>query len=237
MASMMLTEREARDRRAPAPGPAHRVGGDGGGARHHPGRRQRPPVQPGQEGRRPRARLPPQRGALGGRGGRRQHGRQGPQRTGRRARHQQPGTATMAAGGVGRNVAENLARLGTCTHLVAAIGSDGLGDQVLAATSAPASTSSTPTQCTVDRHLHRPSSTPTASSSSRSPTWPPPTSWRPSRSMRRATWSPRPKLVVLDGNLGTATLGFALDLAERRRHARRARAGQRPRRPPRWCRW
>lgn len=46
-----------------------------------------------------------------------------------------PGTASMAAGGVGRNIAECLARLGTRTHLVAAIGSDGLGDQVLAATS------------------------------------------------------------------------------------------------------
>jgi len=46
-----------------------------------------------------------------------------------------PGTATMSAGGVGRNVAENLARLGTRTHLVAAVGADELGDQVLAATS------------------------------------------------------------------------------------------------------
>src|SRR3954447_6530115 len=46
-----------------------------------------------------------------------------------------PGAASMAAGGVGRNIAENLARLGTRTHLVAAIGSDALGDQVLAATS------------------------------------------------------------------------------------------------------
>lgn len=46
-----------------------------------------------------------------------------------------PGTAAMSAGGVGRNIAENLARLGTRTHLVAAIGADGLGDQVLAATS------------------------------------------------------------------------------------------------------
>ncbi len=47
-----------------------------------------------------------------------------------------PGTGSMAPGGVGRNIAENLARLGTRTHLVAAIGVDGLGDQVLAATSA-----------------------------------------------------------------------------------------------------
>jgi pseudouridine kinase len=46
-----------------------------------------------------------------------------------------PGAASMTAGGVGRNVAENLARLGTRTHLVAAVGADGLGDQVLAATS------------------------------------------------------------------------------------------------------
>jgi pseudouridine kinase len=46
-----------------------------------------------------------------------------------------PGTAAMSAGGVGRNIAENLARLGTRTHLVAAIGADALGDQVLATTS------------------------------------------------------------------------------------------------------
>ncbi|WP_122819113.1 PfkB family carbohydrate kinase [Nocardioides pantholopis] len=46
-----------------------------------------------------------------------------------------PGTASMSAGGVGRNVAENLARLGTRTHLVAAVGADPLGDQLLAATS------------------------------------------------------------------------------------------------------
>ncbi len=47
-----------------------------------------------------------------------------------------PGTVVMSAGGVGRNVAENLARLGTRTHLVAVVGSDALGDQVLAATAA-----------------------------------------------------------------------------------------------------
>ena len=46
-----------------------------------------------------------------------------------------PGSSAFAAGGVGRNVAENLARLGTRTHLVAAVGADALGDQVLAATS------------------------------------------------------------------------------------------------------
>src|SRR3954470_15585254 len=47
-----------------------------------------------------------------------------------------PGAATMSAGGVGRNIAENLARLGTRTHLVAAVGADALGEQVLSATAA-----------------------------------------------------------------------------------------------------
>jgi pseudouridine kinase len=47
-----------------------------------------------------------------------------------------PGTTVVAPGGVGRNVAENLARLGTPVHLVAAVGSDLLGDQLLAATAA-----------------------------------------------------------------------------------------------------
>lgn len=45
-----------------------------------------------------------------------------------------PGTGAMSPGGVGRNIAENLARLGTRTHLVAAVGSDALGDGLLAAT-------------------------------------------------------------------------------------------------------
>lgn len=47
-----------------------------------------------------------------------------------------PGTTVVAPGGVGRNVAENLARLGTPVHLVAAVGPDALGDQLLAATAA-----------------------------------------------------------------------------------------------------
>jgi pseudouridine kinase len=47
-----------------------------------------------------------------------------------------PGHGSMAPGGVARNVAENLARLGTRTHLVAAVGRDALGDNLLAATAA-----------------------------------------------------------------------------------------------------
>lgn len=47
-----------------------------------------------------------------------------------------PGHGSMTPGGVGRNVAENLARLGTRTHLVAAIGGDALGDTLLSQTAA-----------------------------------------------------------------------------------------------------
>jgi len=45
-----------------------------------------------------------------------------------------PGTTTLAPGGVGRNIAEALARLGTPTALVAAVGTDAFGDRVLEAT-------------------------------------------------------------------------------------------------------
>lgn len=47
-----------------------------------------------------------------------------------------PGHGSMTPGGVARNVAENLARLGTRTHLVAVVGRDALGDSLIAQTSA-----------------------------------------------------------------------------------------------------
>lgn len=47
-----------------------------------------------------------------------------------------PGHSSMALGGVGRNVAENLARLGTRTFLVTAVGRDAAGDNLLAGTAA-----------------------------------------------------------------------------------------------------
>jgi pseudouridine kinase len=47
-----------------------------------------------------------------------------------------PGHARLSPGGVGRNVAENLARLGTRVHLIAAVGRDAWGDRLLAETSA-----------------------------------------------------------------------------------------------------
>jgi len=52
------------------------------------------------------------------------------------ARTSNPGSVVRSAGGVGRNVAENLARLGSEVCLVAAVGADPAGDEVLAATRA-----------------------------------------------------------------------------------------------------
>ena len=50
------------------------------------------------------------------------------------ARTSNPGSARLSSGGVGRNIAENLARLGTTTHLVSAVGDDPLGDQLVRST-------------------------------------------------------------------------------------------------------
>lgn len=47
-----------------------------------------------------------------------------------------PGTTSLCHGGVGRNVAENLARLGTSVDLVAVVGRDHLGAALLEATAA-----------------------------------------------------------------------------------------------------
>ena len=47
-----------------------------------------------------------------------------------------PGHASMTPGGVGRNIAENLARLGTRTHLVSVVGRDPLGETLLSQTAA-----------------------------------------------------------------------------------------------------
>ncbi|HUL09896.1 MAG TPA: carbohydrate kinase family protein [Candidatus Acidoferrum sp.] len=47
-----------------------------------------------------------------------------------------PGAAVLAPGGVARNIAENLARLGLGAALVSAVGRDAFGEQLLAATAA-----------------------------------------------------------------------------------------------------
>ena len=100
--------------------------------RHHQGRRVGAPLQPHQEGRDPRpgirrparSRSPSSSSAA-------------PTWTSRRTRPTRsscapptPGAAITTPGGVGRNIAENLARLGSPTHLVAPVGSDAFGEQV-----------------------------------------------------------------------------------------------------------
>ncbi|SDC41321.1 carbohydrate kinase [Nocardioides lianchengensis] len=136
----------------------------------------------------------------------------------RSARSAQPGTSNpghsaLAAGGVGRNVAENLARLGTRTHLVAAVGADPLGDQVLAATSDAG--------VRVEHVLRSPHGTGTytavldadgelvvAVADMRATDELAPADVDAARDLVAAA-----SLVVLDGNLAAPTLGYALDLA------------------------
>src|SRR6185295_14794973 len=47
-----------------------------------------------------------------------------------------PGTAMMSLGGVGRNIAHNLARLDVAVKLISAVGRDAEGDRLLAETEA-----------------------------------------------------------------------------------------------------
>jgi pseudouridine kinase len=47
-----------------------------------------------------------------------------------------PGTATVSVGGVGRNIAHNLARLGASIRLISAVGGDPEGDRLLTETAA-----------------------------------------------------------------------------------------------------
>lgn len=47
-----------------------------------------------------------------------------------------PGSVSSSVGGVGRNVAENLARLGTPTHLLTVVGTDAFGERLLRDTGA-----------------------------------------------------------------------------------------------------
>ncbi|WP_296604861.1 carbohydrate kinase [Nocardioides sp.] len=124
-----------------------------------------------------------------------------------------PGASSMAAGGVGRNIAENLARLGTRTYLVASIGSDALGDQVLSATS------NAGVQVEHVRRGARATGTYTAvldtdgelvvAVADMAAT----DELAPEQVDGARDLIAAASLLVLDGNLSTATLGFALDVA------------------------
>jgi pseudouridine kinase len=124
-----------------------------------------------------------------------------------------PGTTTTSPGGVGRNVAEALARLGTRTHLVAVVGADVLGDQVLAATAGAGvgvehvrrSSHGTGTYTAVldaDGELVVAVSDMGATDG-----------LTPADVDAAADRVAAASLLVLDGNLAPATLGHALDLA------------------------
>jgi pseudouridine kinase len=124
-----------------------------------------------------------------------------------------PGHGSMAPGGVGRNIAENLARLGTRTHLVTAVGRDGMGDGLLAQTSAAG--------VRVD-YVHRtdlPTGTYTAvfdsdgelvlAVSDMAAT----AELDPDRINDARDVIAAAELLILDGNLAPATLDLALDIA------------------------
>ncbi|MGW0574530.1 PfkB family carbohydrate kinase [Streptomyces sp. NPDC002920] len=125
-----------------------------------------------------------------------------------------PGRSVTAAGGVGRNIAENLARLGTPTHLVAAVGRDAAGERLLDDTRAAG--------VRVD-HVHRSTTHPTgtytavldadgdlvvAISDMAATDALTPQELQPARELVANA-----SLLVLDGNLPARVLTYALDIA------------------------
>lgn len=128
------------------------------------------------------------------------------------ARTSNPGSVVRSAGGVGRNVAENIARLGTEVCLVAAVGTDPAGDEVLAATAAagvdvsrvarvPQPTGTYVAVLDADGELVVAVADMAATAG-----------MGPADVEAAADVVVSADLVVLDGNLATATLARALDL-------------------------
>jgi pseudouridine kinase len=124
-----------------------------------------------------------------------------------------PGHSSMTPGGVGRNVAENLARLGTRTFLVAAVGRDAAGESLLNQTAAagvrveyvhrtdqPTGTYVALLDC--DGELVSAVADMAATST-----------LGPEEVNRARDVIATAGMVVLDGNLGPETLDHALDLA------------------------
>ena len=125
-----------------------------------------------------------------------------------------PGTGSMAPGGVGRNIAENLARLGTRTILISSVGRDAAGETVMQHTAAAG----------VDlEHVHRTDrATGTyvalldadgelvAAVSDMAAT----DEISPERIADVGDVLAAASLLVLDGNLAPATVGVALDRAQ-----------------------
>lgn len=119
----------------------------------------------------------------------------------------------MSPGGVARNVAENLARLGTRTHLIAAVGRDPLGDNLLAQTSASG------VRLEYVQRSDRPTGTYTAILDSDGELIVAVADMtvvddlRPEHVNQARDVIATAGLLVLDGNLAPATLEHALDLA------------------------
>lgn len=124
-----------------------------------------------------------------------------------------PGRSNTTWGGVARNIAENLARLGTPTHLIAAIGRDTAGEQLLSDTQAAG--------VRVD-HVHRsthPTGTYTAvldadgdlivAIADMAAT----DALKPQDLQRGRELIANASLLVLDGNLSAEVLTYAADIA------------------------
>ncbi|MFD7503150.1 PfkB family carbohydrate kinase [Streptomyces sp. NPDC059850] len=124
-----------------------------------------------------------------------------------------PGHAHTSPGGVARNVAENLARLGTPTHLIAAVGQDPAGERLLTETQA--------TGVRID-HVHRgthPTGTYTAVLDADGELAVAIADMAATDGLGPEHLQPARELIgnasmlVLDGNLSAAALAYALDIA------------------------
>ncbi|MFI0816643.1 PfkB family carbohydrate kinase [Streptomyces sp. NPDC021098] len=124
-----------------------------------------------------------------------------------------PGHAHTSPGGVARNVAENLARLGTPTHLIAAVGQDPAGERLLSETQA--------TGVRVD-HVHRgghPTGTYTAVLDADGELAVAIADMAATDGLGPEHLQPARELIgnasmlVLDGNLSSPALAYALDIA------------------------
>lgn len=124
-----------------------------------------------------------------------------------------PGRTRITPGGVGRNIAETLARLGTATRLVTAVGDDALADQLLEATAAAG------VEVAGVRRL------PGLETGTYTAVLGPDGELVVAVSAMAATEALAPEhladdllagaaLLVIDGNLSAATIGRALDLAQ-----------------------
>ena len=124
-----------------------------------------------------------------------------------------PGYGSITPGGVGRNIAENLARLGTRTYLITAVGRDAAGDDLLAQTFAAG---------VLVEYVHRtdkPTGTYTALVDSDGELIAAVADMEaaaelgPEQVNRASGAIAAANLVIVDGNLAAATLAHALDLA------------------------